>query len=91
MLPHFDMCFSQQQEICIKSLKVLQQTTRGLQSICSHAKIYSLDKVANIPILKKIMENILFKVKSLLQNNGHISLYWIGKLKLISIVTISFL
>lgn len=63
-------------------LKNLQTSTRILQNVCNHAKT-SRDAVlaAHVPAMKKIQENLLYRVKAMLAANGCASAFWMGNLK----------
>jgi hypothetical protein len=66
----------------LQMLKSYQQSTRNLQLICSHLKNIQDSKVSNkIPMLKKILETSLLRIKQMLENNNCQSAFWMGNLK----------
>lgn len=75
---HFKTFPTESQEL----LKHLQTGTRILQNVCNHAKT-SRDAVlaAHVPAMKKIQENLLYRVKAMLAANGCASAFWMGNLK----------
>ena len=66
---------------CVECLKILQQGTRILHSICLCIKENSNSAVTHIASLKKMLEMLIIEVKNLLVANGCISAFWMGNLK----------
>lgn len=63
-------------------LKSLQISTRTLQTVCNHAKTSRDASLAvHVPQIKRIQEQLLYRVKSMLAANGCASAFWAGNLK----------
>lgn len=63
-------------------LKSLQISTRTLQSVCNHAKTSRDASLAvHVPAIKRIQEQLLYRVKAMLAANGCAGAFWAGNLK----------
>lgn len=63
-------------------LKSLQVSTRTLQTVCNHAKTSRDASLAvHVPAIKRIQEQLLYRVKAMLAANGCASAFWAGNLK----------
>ena len=63
-------------------IKNLQMATRFLQTICSHSKISQDVSLANnVPLLKKSLEVLVFRVKAMLAANDCLDAFVLGNLK----------
>lgn len=82
VLPFIASQFMAQHTEMIAMLKALQPTTRMLQSLCVDVKS-KLQTSSLIPAtkLKRELENLLFKVKVMLQQNNCREAFWVGNLK----------
>lgn len=66
----------------LQMLKIYQQATRNVQLICNHLKNSRDSKVSKrIPMVKKILESSLLRIKQMLENNNCHSAFWMGNLK----------
>ena len=67
---------------CVDLIKNLQMATRFLQTICSHSKISKDVSLANnVPLLKKSLEVLVFRVKAMLAANDCLDAFVLGNLK----------
>ena len=67
---------------CVELIKNLQMATRFLQTICSHSKISQDVSLANnVPLLKKSLEVLVFRVKAMLAANDCLDAFVLGNLK----------
>ncbi|RKP05816.1 Fanconi anaemia protein FANCD2 [Thamnocephalis sphaerospora] len=66
----------------LTTLKVMQQATRSLHSICGDLKVYrDTQLTALVPPVKKQLEMILFRVKAMLGHHNALGAFWLGNLK----------
>merc|ERR1719187_1783381 len=81
-MPLLDKVFRRKQEDCISLLKNLQISTRYLQHVCNHSKIHKDVALSNhVPLLKKLLEVFVYRVKAMLAANNCIDSFWMGNLK----------
>lgn len=73
--------FTLETENVIAVLKALQLCTRPIQSLCSLSKPNIPELTAHIPIVKKTLESVLYKVKIILKDNNCLLAFWMGNLK----------
>merc|ERR1712154_668933 len=82
MGPVIERFFRRKRSICVDLIKNLQQATRFLQTICSHSKITQDVSLANnVPLLKKSLEVLIFRVKAMLAANDCLDAFVLGNLK----------
>ncbi|KAJ3089632.1 Fanconi anemia group D2 protein [Quaeritorhiza haematococci] len=82
MLPSLGKVFRKHTNDVVGVLKILQSGTRLLQSICGHSKVTKdTVLVANVPLVRRSLETLLFKVKMMLQENDALKAFWLGNLK----------
>eukprot|EP00752_Nemacystus_decipiens_P018674 g16742.t1 len=77
-----ERAFDSNQDEVIGILKNLQQTTRQMQSLCAYGKDMgdaSMSKEA--PVVKKLLEEFIFRVRSLVQSHDCLDAMTVGKLK----------
>jgi len=81
-MPVLDSLFRQRKDDVTGVLKSLQQSTRCLQHFCGHSKVTKdLTLTNHVPLLKKTLEMLLYKVKELLTNHNCAEAFWLGNLK----------
>ena len=81
-MPVIERFFRRKRSICVDLIKNLQQATRFLQTICSHSKINQDVSLANnVPLLKKSLEVLVFRVKAMLAANDCLDAFVLGNLK----------
>ena len=81
-MPVIERFFRRKRSICVDLIKNLQQATRFLQTICSHSKITQDVSLANnVPLLKKSLEVLVFRVKAMLAANDCLDAFVLGNLK----------
>ena len=77
-----DKLFSSRSEDCISFLKTLQMSTRQLQHVANHSKIKKdIAMARHVPLLKKSLEMLLYRVKAMLALNKAADAFWMGILK----------
>uniref|UniRef100_A0A8C5WYS2 FA complementation group D2 n=1 Tax=Laticauda laticaudata TaxID=8630 RepID=A0A8C5WYS2_LATLA len=63
-------------------LKTLQLSTRQLHHICGHSKIHQdTGLTSHVPLLKKLLELFVYRVKAMLALNHCQEAFWVGILK----------
>lgn len=63
-------------------LKHFQNTTRQLHIICAHSKVNRDGSLmAHVPSLKRSMETVIYRMKSLLAEHKLLDAFWVGNLK----------
>ena len=63
-------------------LKNVQLSTRILQSACNQARIFRDASLSqHVPMLKKLLETLVYRVKSMLAVNSALDAFWMGTLK----------
>eukprot|EP01041_Mallomonas_annulata_P003326 gene3326-6581_t len=60
----------------------LQKSTRQLQILCSHAKLMRDKNLSQeAPHIKKLLEQVIYRMKALLEDNNCAGAFWVGNLK----------
>ena len=81
-MPLVEKLFRKNRIECVELIKRLQGATRFLQSVCSHSKISQDVSLANnVPLLKKSLEVLVFRVKAMLAANDCLDAFVLGNLK----------
>ncbi|KAF7249877.1 hypothetical protein EYD10_04282 [Varanus komodoensis] len=63
-------------------LKTLQLSTRQLHHMCGHSKIHQdTGLISHVPLLKKSLEQFVYRVKAMLALNHCQEAFWVGVLK----------
>lgn len=82
IIPSLHRCFKTQQEEIKAVIKQLQASTRALQHMCAHAKVEKDQRVFKlVPLVKRNLETMLFKVKALTEAMGCLAAFSLGNLK----------
>ncbi|KYO27801.1 Fanconi anemia group D2 protein [Alligator mississippiensis] len=81
-MPLLDHSFKKHKEDVQSLLKSLQLSTRQLHHICGHSKIHQDVGLTNhVPLLKKTLEQFVYRVKAMLAFNHCQEAFWVGILK----------
>uniref|UniRef100_A0A8C3T4A0 FA complementation group D2 n=1 Tax=Chelydra serpentina TaxID=8475 RepID=A0A8C3T4A0_CHESE len=81
LLPMTQGSFSLQEDVQ-SLLKTLQLSTRQLHHMCGHSKIHQdLGLTNHVPLLKKSLEQFVYRVKAMLAFNHCQEAFWVGTLK----------
>ncbi|XP_013148682.1 PREDICTED: Fanconi anemia group D2 protein homolog [Papilio polytes] len=81
-LPIIEVEFKSNTEEILEILKLLQQSTRFLQSLCCHSRLKK-DTVlmSKVPYIRQLLETLIYKVKAVLVANKCSKAFWLGFLK----------
>uniref|UniRef100_A0A8C5SUZ5 FA complementation group D2 n=1 Tax=Laticauda laticaudata TaxID=8630 RepID=A0A8C5SUZ5_LATLA len=81
-MPLLDYSFKKHREDVQSLLKTLQLSTRQLHHICGHSKIHQdTGLTSHVPLLKKLLELFVYRVKAMLALNHCQEAFWVGILK----------
>nr|XP_056711354.1 Fanconi anemia group D2 protein [Euleptes europaea] len=81
-MPLLDCSFKKHREDVQSLLKTLQLSTRQLHHMCGHSKIrQDTGLTSHIPLLKKSLEQFVYRVKAMLALNHCQEAFWVGILK----------
>uniref|UniRef100_A0A8C3T1S5 FA complementation group D2 n=1 Tax=Chelydra serpentina TaxID=8475 RepID=A0A8C3T1S5_CHESE len=81
-MPLLDYSFKKHREDVQSLLKTLQLSTRQLHHMCGHSKIHQdLGLTNHVPLLKKSLEQFVYRVKAMLAFNHCQEAFWVGTLK----------
>ncbi|XP_071406849.1 Fanconi anemia group D2 protein isoform X2 [Pithys albifrons albifrons] len=81
-MPLLDHSFKKHRDDVQSLLKTLQLSTRQLHHICGHSKIHQDIGLTNhVPLLKKSLEQFVYRVKAMLAFNQCQEAFWVGILK----------
>ncbi|CAM9123067.1 unnamed protein product [Ectocarpus sp. 12 AP-2014] len=77
-----ERAFDSNQDEVLGIVKGLQQTTRQMQSLCAHGKdVGDAAMSKEAPAVKKLLEEFIFRMKSLVQSNDCLGAISVGNLK----------
>ena len=77
-----DRLFGSRSEDCLSFLKTLQTSTRQLQHVANHSKMKrDIAMARHVPLLKKSLEMLIYRVKAMLALNKQADAFWMGILK----------
>ncbi|XP_013168457.1 PREDICTED: Fanconi anemia group D2 protein homolog [Papilio xuthus] len=81
-LPVIEVEFKSNTQEILEILKLLQQSTRFLQSLCCHSRLKK-DTVlmSKVPYIRQLLETLIYKVKAVLVANKCSEAFWLGNLK----------
>ncbi|CAH2990292.1 unnamed protein product [Chilo suppressalis] len=81
-IPILELQLKTETEEVLEILKILQQSTRFLQSLCCHSRLKK-DKVlmSKVPYIRQLLEILIYKVKAALAANNCSEAFWMGNLK----------
>ncbi|NXS77400.1 FACD2 protein, partial [Erpornis zantholeuca] len=81
-MPLLDHSFKKHTDDVQSLLKTLQLSTRQLHHMCGHSKIHQdLGLTNHVPLLKKSLEQFVYRVKAMLAFNHCQEAFWVGILK----------
>ncbi|XP_064012720.1 Fanconi anemia group D2 protein [Pogoniulus pusillus] len=81
-MPLLDYSFKKHRDDVQSLLKTLQLSTRQLHHMCGHSKIHQDIGLTNhVPLLKKSLEQFVYRVKAMLAFNQCQEAFWVGILK----------
>ncbi|XP_039629383.1 Fanconi anemia group D2 protein [Polypterus senegalus] len=81
-MPLLDYSFKKHKEDVQSLLKTFQLSTRQLHHMCGHSKIRQDTGLTNhVPLLKKSLEQFVYRVKAMLALNNCQEAFWLGNLK----------
>ncbi|NXX77188.1 FACD2 protein, partial [Urocolius indicus] len=81
-MPLLDYSFKKHRDDVQSLLKTLQLSTRQLHHMCGHSKIHQDIGLTNhVPLLKKSLEQFVYRVKAMLAFNHCQEAFWVGILK----------
>ncbi|XP_062923633.1 Fanconi anemia group D2 protein isoform X1 [Mobula hypostoma] len=81
-MPLLDYSFKKYRDDVQSLLKALQLSTRQLHHMCGHSKINQDTNLTNhVPLLKKLLELFVYRVKAMLTINKCQDAFWLGNLK----------
>lgn len=81
-IPILKLEFKNQTDEVLQILKILQQSTRFLHSLCCHSRLKKNKALlSKVPFVKKILETLIYQVKAALAANNCSEAFWMGNLK----------
>ncbi|NWW91644.1 FACD2 protein, partial [Rhynochetos jubatus] len=81
-MPLLDYSFKRHRDDVQSLLKTLQLSTRQLHHMCGHSKIrQDIGLTNHVPLLKKSLEQFVYRVKAMLAFNHCQEAFWVGILK----------
>ncbi|XP_058144536.1 Fanconi anemia group D2 protein isoform X2 [Dasypus novemcinctus] len=81
-MPLLDFSFRKHREDVLSLLQTFQLDTRLLHHLCGHSKIcQDMRLTKHVPLLKKILELLVYRVKAMLTLNNCREAFWLGNLK----------
>ncbi|XP_051483302.1 Fanconi anemia group D2 protein isoform X2 [Apus apus] len=81
-MPLLDYSFKKHRDDVQSLLKTLQLSTRQLHHMCGHSKIrQDIGLTNHVPLLKKSLEQFVYRVKAMLAFNHCQEAFWMGILK----------
>ncbi|CAG5036423.1 unnamed protein product [Parnassius apollo] len=81
-LPIIEIQFKNDTQEILEILKLLQQSTRFLQSLCCHSRLKKdAVLISKVPYVRQLLETLIYKVKAVLVANNCSEAFWMGNLK----------
>ncbi|KAG7161845.1 Fanconi anemia group D2 protein-like 2, partial [Homarus americanus] len=81
-MPLMDSCLRQHNKEVMTIFSSLQVSTRLLQNVCTHSKVnQDISLTRYVPLVKKSLEMLVYRVKAMLARNKCSSAFWMGNLK----------
>ncbi|KAK8726859.1 hypothetical protein OTU49_010097, partial [Cherax quadricarinatus] len=81
-MPLMDTCLRHHNQEVVTLLKSLQVSTRHLQHVCTHSKVIQDTSLTRyVPLVKKLLEMLVYRVKAMLALNKCCNAFWMGNLK----------
>lgn len=81
-IPILELQFKNETQEVLEILKILQQSTRFLQTLCCHSRLKKdTALMSKVPYMRQLLETLLYKVKAALAANNCSEAFWMGNLK----------
>ncbi|CAL4083670.1 unnamed protein product, partial [Meganyctiphanes norvegica] len=81
-MPIMDRCLRQHNSEVQTLMKNLQGSTRFIQNVCIHSKVSKDTSLTRyVPLLKRSLEMLVYRVKTMLAVNKCSGAFWMGNLK----------
>ncbi|XP_059049077.1 Fanconi anemia group D2 protein [Achroia grisella] len=81
-VPILELQLKHNTEEVLEILKILQQSTRFLQSLCCHSRLKKdIVLISKVPYMRQLLETLIYKVKAALAANKCSEAFWMGNLK----------
>ncbi|XP_026764220.2 Fanconi anemia group D2 protein [Galleria mellonella] len=81
-IPILEIQLKNETEEVLEILKILQQSTRFLQSLCCHSRLKKdIVLMSKVPYMRQLLETLIYKVKAALVANKCSEAFWMGNLK----------
>lgn len=81
-IPILELQFKDETQEVLEILKILQQSTRFLQTLCCHSRLKKdTALMSKVPYMRQLLETLLYKVKAALAANNCSEAFWMGNLK----------
>ncbi|XP_050665561.1 Fanconi anemia group D2 protein [Leptidea sinapis] len=81
-MPIIELQFKTETQEVLEILKILQQSTRFLQSLCCHSRLKKdTVLISKVPYMRQLLETIIYRVKAALTANNCSEAFWMGNLK----------
>lgn len=81
-MPILELQFKTKTQEVIEILKILQQSTRFLQTLCCHSRLKKdTALMSKVPFMRQLLETLIYKVKAALAANKCSEAFWMGNLK----------
>lgn len=82
-MPLIELSFKNKTPEVLEIIKLLQQSTRFLQTLCCHSRLKKdTALMAKVPHMRKMLETLIYKVKAALAANNCSEAFWMGNLKI---------
>ncbi|XP_011560039.3 Fanconi anemia group D2 protein [Plutella xylostella] len=81
-VPIIEIQFKDNTQEVLEILKILQRSTRFLQSLCCHSRLKKDSALlSKVPLMRQLLETLIYKVKAALAANNCSEAFWMGNLK----------
>ncbi|XP_046386166.1 Fanconi anemia group D2 protein [Ischnura elegans] len=81
-MPVLDKAFSSHPQKVSSVLRELQTSTRYIQHLCCDCKVKKdVGLTAHVPVMKRVLDRLVFRVKEMLLKNNCAIAFWVGNLK----------
>ncbi|KOB67015.1 Fanconi anemia, complementation group D2 [Operophtera brumata] len=81
-MPILELQFKNETQEVLEILNILQKSTRFLQSLCCHSRLKNdCALMSKVPLVKQLLETLLYKVKAVLVANKCSEAFLMGNLK----------
>lgn len=81
-MPILELQLKNETQEVLEILKILQQSTRFLQTLCCHSRLKKdTALMSKVPFVRQLLETLIYKVKAALAANKCSQAFWMGNLK----------